>query len=163
MVENTQLAEHIEQNENSFTLEHRSLGTLHYTEKDRIFFPQGLLGFEKNKYYLLRDHEESYPFVWMINAEMPELSFIMVNPMLFCPEYSPNISRRELNELEIANPQSLLMYVIVTLHQDSYQTTANLRAPILINNEKKLGKQLVLLDDQYSTKHRILNPEHGET
>lgn len=94
----------------------------------------------------------------MINVDDPMTSFVMVNPLLFHQEYNPNVTKRDLNEIEIENPQSLLMYVIITLKPDASQSTANLRAPILINIKKKIGKQLVLLDDKYSTKHRILNP-----
>ncbi len=141
------------------TLEHPRLGVIEYQDQDRIYFPQGLLGFEKKKYYILVEREEYYPFVWMISTEHAETSFVMVNPLLFLPDYNPNISRRDLNELEIDNPQSLQMYVIVTLNRDAFQSTANLSGPILINTTKKIGKQLVLLDDKYSTKYRILKAD----
>lgn len=141
------------------TLEHKRLGLVEYTRKDVIYFPQGILGFEKKKHFVLTEKEEYYPFVWMISVEDPNVSFIMVNPLIFMPDYNPTISKRELNELQIDNPQSLLMYVIVTLNRDPSQTTANLSGPILINVSKQLGKQLVLLDDSYSTKHPILRPE----
>ena len=77
--------------------------------------------------------------------------------MRFCPDYAPNISKRDLNELLVENPQSLEMYSIVTMNQDPLISTANLSGPILVNQNKKIGKQLVLLDDRYSTKHRISN------
>ncbi|KAA3615501.1 MAG: flagellar assembly protein FliW [Calditrichaeota bacterium] len=141
------------------TLEHKRLGEITYRDEDIITLPQGLLGFEKRKNYVVIDREDYYPFVWMINTDDPNTSFVMVNPLLFHQEYNPNVTKRDLNEIEIDNPQSLLMYVIITLKPDASQSTANLRAPILINIAKKLGKQLVLLDDQYSTKHRILNPK----
>ncbi len=140
-------------------LEHARLGAVEYSPEEVIHFPQGLLGFEKKKHYILVEREEYYPFVWMISVDDPMTSFIVVNPLIFHPEYNPNISKRELNELQIDHPQSLLMYVIVTLNRDPLQTTANLCGPILINVEKKIGKQLVLLDDSYSTKHPILKSE----
>lgn len=140
-------------------LEHLRLGKVTYTDEDLICFAQGLLGFEKKKYYILVANEDYYPFVWMISTDDPTVSFVMANPLIFMPEYNPNISKRELNEIEVENPQSLVMYVIITLNRDPLLSTANLSGPILINMEKKIGKQLVLLDDQYSTKHRILNPE----
>ena len=141
------------------TLEHPRLGVVEYDKESIINFPQGLLGFEKKKNYILVEREEYYPFVWMINVDDPNTSFIMVNPLIFHPDYNPNISKRELNELKIDSPQSLLMYVIVTLNRDPLKSTANLSGPILINKDKKIGKQLVLLDDSYSTKHPILKPE----
>ena len=141
-----------------YKLEHKRLGKVSFKEEDIINFPQGLRGFEKKKNYIVVDREDYYPFVWMLNTDDAATSFVMMNPLLFQQDYNPNITRRDLNEIQIDNPQSLLMYVIVTLNPDASQSTANLRAPILINIAKKIGKQLVLLDDKYSTKHRILNP-----
>lgn len=138
-------------------IEHPRLGKIHYLASDIINFPQGLPGYMHLKGYLLIRNEDTEPFVWLVSVEDPEVSFLMVNPLLFCPDYSPNITKRDLTELAIDSPQSLLMYSIVTLHStDILQTTANLCGPILINLAKKIGKQLVLLDDRYSTKHRIL-------
>lgn len=140
-------------------IEHPKLGMVSYTEDDMIFFPQGLLGFERKKNYILREHEDNNPFAWLLSTDHKGLSFLIVNPLLFLPEYRPNISKRELNELQIDSPQSLHMYVIVTLDQDIYRSTGNLSGPILLNLSKRIGKQLVLLDDKYSTKHPILKPE----
>lgn len=158
MVSKASVKEDIVEDQGCYKLEHKRLGEISFKEEDIITFPQGLLGFEKKKKYVVVDREDYYPFVWMLNTDDPTTSFVMVNPLLFQQDYNPNITKRDLNEIEIDNPQSLLMYVIVTLNPDASQSTANLRAPILINITKNVGKQLVLLDDQYSTKHRILNP-----
>jgi flagellar assembly factor FliW len=138
-------------------LEHPRLGTLEYQSEEVINFPQGLPGFIHLKNYLLIRNEDTEPFVWLVSVDDPLASFLMVNPLLFCPDYNPTITKRDLTELSISTPQSLLMYSIVTLHTMDYTlATANLSGPILINLEKKIGKQLVLLDDRYSTKHRII-------
>jgi len=138
-------------------LEHPRLGKVQYEPSEVINFPQGLPGFIHLKDYLLINNQDTHPFVWLISVDEPSTSFLMVNPLLFCPDYNPTITKRDLTELSINTPQSLLMYSIVTLNASDYaQATANLSGPILINLEQKLGKQLVLLDDRYSTKHRIL-------
>ncbi len=138
-------------------IEHAKLGKIEYELADILSFPQGLPGYIHLKNYLLIRKEEAAPLVWLVSVDDPQASFPMINPVLFCPDYNPNITKRDLTELSIDTPQSLLMYSIVTLHSSDYtQITANLSGPILINLEKKLGKQLVLLDDRYSTKHRIL-------
>ena len=138
-------------------LAHPRLGKIQYQSLEVIKFPQGLPGFIQLKKYLLIRSKDADPFVWLVSVDEPLASFPMVNPRLFQPDYHPAITTRDLTELSINAPQSLLMYSIVTLHTSDYlQATANLSGPILINLEKQLGKQLVLLDDRYSTKHRIL-------
>jgi len=138
-------------------IHHQHLGVISYHEDEVITFPLGLLGFLKFKQYLLWQKSESDPMVWMVSVENPELTFPLLDPKHFCPDYNPNITKRDLNELSAENPQSLRMYSIVTVQQDARTATANLSGPILVNRERKIGKQLVLLDDRYSTKHRILN------
>jgi flagellar assembly factor FliW len=138
-------------------IHHRLLGAIAYSEDDVITFPLGLLGFLKFKRYLLLHNETVAPFVWMVSVDNPDLSFPLLDPKRFCADYNPNITRRDLSEISAENPQSLQMYSIVTILQDAHSATANLSGPILINRERKIGKQLVLLDDRYSTKHRILN------
>jgi flagellar assembly factor FliW len=157
MVSKQSVTEDIANVQSTSTLVHKRLGEVSFTDEEIINFPQGLLGFEKKKSYILVEREDYYPFIWMISVEDPLTSFVMVNPLLFNPGYNPNITKRDLNEIEIDSPQSLLMHVIITLNPEASLSTANLRAPILINTSKKIGKQLVLLDDQYSTKHPILN------
>jgi flagellar assembly factor FliW len=138
-------------------LDHPRLGRVEYDPAEVVDFPQGLPGFIHLKAYLLIKNENTEPFVWLVSVDDPAASFLMVNPLLFNLEYNPTITKRDLTELSITTPQSLLMYSIVTLNSSDYaQATANLSGPILINLEKKIGKQLVLLDDRYSTKHRIL-------
>ncbi len=138
-------------------IQHRHLGRVAYSPEEVVFFPQGLLGFLKYKKYLFVKKEDFAPFVWMVSIEAPEVGFLLAEPMRFCADYVPNITKRDLNELSADNPQSLEMYSIVTVNQDPHLATANLSGPILVNQEKRTGKQLVLLDDRYSTKHRIFN------
>ncbi len=137
-------------------IHHRHLGVISYNEDDVITFPLGVLGFLKLKRYLLLQNEAYGPMTLMVSLENLDLHFPLLEPKRFCPDYSPNITKRDLNELSAENPQSLQMYSIVTIQENARMATANLSAPILVNKERKIGKQLVLLDDRYSTKHRIL-------
>jgi len=138
-------------------LTHRHLGRVEYRADEVVHFPLGLLGYLKFKEYLFVRDEEYSPFFWMISVDQADVGFVLVDPLIFCADYAPNITRRDLNELSAESPQSLEMYSIVTMNQDPRLTTANLSGPILVNREKMIGKQLVLLDDRYSTKHRIVN------
>jgi flagellar assembly factor FliW len=137
-------------------IHHHHLGVISYNEDDVITFPLGVLGFLKHKRYLLLQNEISGPMLFMVSLDNPGLHFLLLNPKRFCPDYAPNITKRDLNELSAENPQSLQLYSIVTIQQDARMATTNLSAPILVNREHRIGKQLVLLDDRYSTKHRIL-------
>jgi flagellar assembly factor FliW len=47
------------------------------------------------------------------------------------------------------------VYSIVVVPEDIRKMTANLMAPVVINNRLKLGKQIVLDNNIYKTKHYI--------
>lgn len=144
-------------------LDHPHFGMIKFRQQDVIYFPQGIPGYDKDKHYVFLSEKGDPDSVRMISIDDANLSFILKNPHKIVPNYQPNISNRDLRDLKIDNPQSLLLYVILTLNPRLVDSTINLRAPILINKRQNLGKQLVLLDDKYSTKHPIFNPANAET
>lgn len=124
---------------------------------DRIItFPNGLPGFERCREFAILEDEESAPFCWMLSAENPRLAFVLIDPFLVWPDYAPRISRDDLKSLQIEKQEDALIYAIVTLSRDVKEVTANLSGPLLINAANRTAKQLALLDDRYTTKHRIL-------
>ena len=54
------------------------------------------------------------------------------------------------------------MLTIVTLHENFKDSTSNLLAPIVINLLGKKGRQIVLNDSIYATKHRLFPEGIGE-
>ncbi|MDX5476625.1 MAG: flagellar assembly protein FliW, partial [Bacillaceae bacterium] len=42
-----------------------------------------------------------------------------------------------------------------TVHEQFQETTANLQGPVVINVNKKLGKQVILTGTSYETKHKL--------
>ena len=64
----------------------------------------------------------------------------------------------DLKEIGIKDSQcaekSLSVYAIVTVTESSM--TANLLGPLVINMDQKSGKQALALNEEYSTKHDIL-------
>ena len=66
-----------------------------------------------------------------------------------------------MKELELTDaPDGIQTLVIVNiLPGEKVELTANLLGPIVINVKKKLGKQIVLSDNQYSLRHPL--PTNG--
>jgi flagellar assembly factor FliW len=127
-----------------------------YQKDDIISFPCGIPGFEKCKEFVIASIENYAPFEWLVCVDGTQLRFAIIHPMLFMPDYSPAISKGQLEELSITKPEDLLIYVIVTIHDNPLESTANLVGPIIINRIKKVGKQLIVEDDRYTTQEIIL-------
>ena len=127
-----------------------------YSKDDIVTFPAGIPGFEQNREFVLVSLPDYAPFEWLVCIDGTPLRFAVINPLLFSPDYTPNIERQQLEDLEIAKPEDVLMYVIVTIHENPLQSTANLIGPIVINRSKRVGKQIIVEDDRYNTQEPIL-------
>ena len=139
----------------------KAYGMIDVDERQKIVFPQGLFGFEDLKEYVLLDAEQQ-PFFWLQSVDMEQIAFVLVNPFLFRPDYEANIENEDLAEIGIHSPEKALVFVIVTIPPDGSSMTANLQGPIVINRDARMGKQAVLTDVRWKTKHDIL-AELGKT
>jgi len=133
----------------------KAYGLIDVDERQKIVFPNGLFGFEKLKDYLLLDAERQ-PFYWLQSMDAEEVAFVLVNPFLFRPDYEVNVSNEEVDGIGIRSPEKALIFSIVTIPQDGSPMTANLQGPLIINRDTRMGKQAVLTDDRWKTKHDIM-------
>jgi flagellar assembly factor FliW len=134
----------------------KAYGLIDVDERQRISFPLGLLGFEPLKEYVLLDAERQ-PFYWLQSLEVEQVAFILVNPFLFRPDYELNIEDEDLQDIGLSGPENALIFAVVTIPPDGAPMTANLQGPLVINRDARTGKQAVLTDPRWKTKHDILS------
>ncbi len=127
-----------------------------YSKDDIITFPIGIPGFESNKKFVIVQLPEYSPFEWLVCTDKTNLKFAMINPMLFRPDYSPNITKDQIADLKIKKPEDILLYTFVTIRRDPTESTANFLGPVIINKTKRIGKQIIIDDSKYTTKEKIL-------
>lgn len=129
---------------------------IEYSDADVIGFEAGVPGFEGLKKFLLTMNPEHEPFVWLYSIDNPNIRFLMVNPLLFRPDYSPNMHKEQITDLQVDHPDDLMLFVIVTLNPNPKLSTVNMAGPILINIKRKIGKQVILDDARYSIRERMM-------
>jgi len=128
-----------------------------YSPDDVITFTDGVPGFESNKTFVVVRNESYAPFEWLVCVDGGmKLRFAMLNPMLVYPEYAPNISKAQVEGLNLHDAQDILMYVFVTVAENPSDSTVNLMAPVLINTKDKVGRQIILDNSPYSTREPIV-------
>ena len=130
-------------------------GLVDVKEKDTIIFPEGLVGFSHSKRFFIYNQEKNLPFFWLQSIEDPKLAFVICDPALFFTEYKVNVRKAELGVIEPGNPKELIVCVIISINRDPFRMTANLQGPLVINTENRRGKQLVLVEGNYHTRHSI--------
>lgn len=123
-----------------------------------ITFPEGILGFEEIREYLLF-HEDEDNVLWSLTAandnQIP--SFIVVDPFTVCEDYNPSLSKSDLELLGNPQPEDLCFLVIAVIRTPLSDSVVNLKAPIVINIHNQLAKQVILEDTNYSLRYRLFN------
>ncbi len=136
-------------------LQTRQFGMIQVAEGEILSVPRGLLGFEGFERFVLIDSPDCRPFRWLQSVDAPDLSFVVVNPTVFFPEYRVTVHAKEVADINVAQPQDVEIFVIVTVPEHWEEMSANLQGPILINRRNNKVKQLVLTDSSYGVQHSI--------
>ena len=136
----------------------RPYGEIEISEAQVIEFPDGIPGFDfVKKFALLDTKEKNSPFKWLQAVDEPELAFIIISPYAFFSEYRLDIPRSDFEAVDAGVPDDLLIFCIVTIPADPSEMTANLQGPVIINPSKKIGRQAISLNDDYSVRYRIVD------
>lgn len=120
-------------------------GRIEVAEESVISFPAGVLGFAECRRWVLVDDARNDAVAWLQSLDRPLLAFALVNPRRFVPDYRARVSRQELSRLGFGDLARLEVLVIVGGRRDSM--TLNLKAPIVLDPERRLGCQMVAEGD----------------
>lgn len=130
-------------------------GELEVNPSDIVTFTEGLLGFENLKKYFVVDPGDSTLILWLQSTEDEKVAFPIIEPKIFKPDYIAKLLPADLNGLELDSLQTAKLYSILTIPANVTEMSANLKAPVVINSNKKVGKQIVLQDSKLSVKHEM--------
>lgn len=133
----------------------RHFGILDVDEKKLIHFSQGIIGFPEAKTYSLIRQPDVEPYQWLHCVDRPDLAFVVVPVLFLRPDYQFKMTAENARWLKFRNEDVPVMLAVVVIPQDVREATANLLAPILINERERVGGQLVNEVDGYSTRHLI--------
>ncbi|GEM01717.1 flagellar assembly factor FliW [Halolactibacillus halophilus] len=123
-------------------------------EEDIITFQNGLPGFLEEKQFVLMNLEETV-FQVLQSVTTKALAFIVVNPFGFKSDYSFELDDQVVEQLKIESSDDVSILSIVTLRDTLAASTANLKAPLVINVKEKEGKQYIIQKTDDSTKEYI--------
>lgn len=138
-------------------------GQVEIEDSEIINFPEGLPAFEHLKQFVILDAEEEIAFRWLQSLEDENIAFVIINPFLFKFDYEFKLSDHAIEKLKIESETDVAVYSIVVIPEKMEDMTANLLAPVVINVREKLGKQIVLENTAYHTKHKIAEEAGKET
>ncbi len=116
-------------------------GRLDILPEDILHFPQGVYGFEHCRKWVILGDAVNPALAWMQCVSDPEVAFAVLSPRRFVPDYQVRVTSSELAPLQLGSSADAQALVIVGQYGNGL--TLNLKAPIVINLEKRLGRQVV--------------------
>jgi len=130
-------------------------GEIEVDDRQRITLPEGILGFEDLKEYVMFDAKQP-PFYWLQSVDRVEVAFVLIEPVIFRPDYTPDVDPADLSEIQISSPEDMVVFAIVTIPEDSSKMTANLQGPVIINKKTRVGRQFISPNPKWAVRHYIL-------
>jgi flagellar assembly factor FliW len=112
---------------------------------DIIRFPTGLLGLEDCREWVLLADTQNDALAWMQCIDRPTVALAVVCPRRYVPGYQMRIARRELTPLQLNDVKRAK--VLLILGKTDRAITLNLKAPIVLNLDQRLGRQVITNGD----------------
>jgi flagellar assembly factor FliW len=145
-------------------LEGTRFGSLEFSAEDVIRFEDGLIGFVAEKEFVLVPAKPGSPFSWLQSINNAAIAFLVADPNRFVQGYLPEISDADASKLNLSDEVEHVVLVTTNIPQGRpHEATINLAAPIVINVDEHLGRQVILTIEGLSMKYPICEEQRTAT
>ena len=125
-------------------------GTVEFDGADVLQIEGGLVGLPDLRRFVLFEAKPGSPFSWLQSLDEPSMAFLVADPARYVPEYEEKVARR--------CPEITDAVVLATANVPAGKpndTTLNLSGPIVVDATTRRGRQMILDDTAYTTRHRV--------
>ena len=137
-------------------------GDIEVKPEDILTFDNGIPGFGEEKQFVLLPLPENEWFHILQSVTTHQLGFVVTDPFVFFKDYDFELDQASVELLEHPAEKEVQVLSILTVRETLHQSTANLQAPIIINLANRKGKQVILTNTDYQTKHLIFAQTAGK-
>lgn len=120
-------------------------GRIEVNHAEVVQFPEGLPGLEDCREWVFLADAENAALAWMQSLDRPEIALAVVSPRRFVPGFQLRVARRELEPLRLDGLSDA--EVLTILGKTSRAVTLNLKAPLVLNLQRRLGRQVIANGD----------------
>jgi flagellar assembly factor FliW len=124
-------------------------GEIEYDPDNTLLFPEGLIGFENLRHFVVMPNEKKGPLFWIQSVEDPQVAFVLTDPTGFYFDYRVVPDGRERGKLGIDEDDPCLVVSVVSVPPDR-KITLNLAAPILFAPATNRALQVILEGTNFS-------------
>ncbi len=121
-----------------------AFGTIDIDEAQIICLTEPMAGFPDHIRFAVLDPDPEVPFKWFQSVDSIEVCFLISDPAPFFPEYRVELSKRQLQDLQITEETDTAVAVVLRVPEEMTEATANLLAPFVFNTQAKLARQIIL-------------------
>ncbi|MCL6521061.1 MAG: flagellar assembly protein FliW [Firmicutes bacterium] len=149
-------------------------GTVEVDEERVIRFASGLVGMPEERRWTLLEAAPhgprqgtgagSAPLRWLQSLDHGDVALVVVDPLAFWPAYArvldeaPAPKEAPAPGEEVPAGRPLLLCVAVVPPERPLETTVNLRAPLLIDPVRRVGRQVILEDERWPLRQPLFAP-----
>jgi flagellar assembly factor FliW len=120
-------------------------GRVEYAAEDVLQFPEGLPGLAECRDWVVLADRDTRTLAWMQNLQRREVALAVVSPGRIVPGYQLRVARREVEPLGVADLSAACVLAIVGRTERGL--TLNLQAPLVIDLDRRLGRQVIANGD----------------
>lgn len=109
--------------------------------------------------YALLDLNPTSPVKLLQSVENPHICFLVGDPGKLLDNYVVALSLEELNAMDLgldSLEEAAVLVVLTVLGGENGATTANLKAPIIVNRKSLRACQAILTDPAYPIRHPVV-------
>jgi flagellar assembly factor FliW len=121
-----------------------------------IDFVAPMPGFPDDRRFVLVRVEDSTLLYALTSLDSQGLRFLVVPPAPFFPTYEPEIDDDTLEVLDNRDPADLLVLLVISPGEVAREATANLLAPIILDQRSRRAMQLVLAGSGFPVREPLL-------
>ena len=116
--------------------------TAEVNPRDVLRFPDGLPGYEAVREFVLLDMPDQAPLKVLHAVGGQEPCFLVVDPKAVMPSYRCELGASDRFRLGVEDDSGLVWLAIVSV-AESGEISVNLRAPIVLNPARMIGRQVM--------------------
>ena len=137
-------------------IETSRFGALTVEDGDAVVFPKGIPGFDDHREWVIAGEDDD-PIKWLQSVHDADVALPVTPPSVILDRYAPRFADEELEEVRLGSDENMMLLVVLSLPPGApWDMTANLRAPIVLNHVKRIGKQIIALNEDYPLKAEVL-------
>lgn len=128
------------------------------TDIDLPILELSIIGFDDDHRFTLVRVDDAGVVCELRSLDHDDLSFVVVPPHVFFPEYSLEIEDEVVEALHIESGDNVQVLVLLTMGDTLATSTANLAAPVVLNLSNRRAKQVVLEQGGYDVRTALAAP-----